>query len=90
MPIPLMSKTYQEKLKLNKKYFTRDEDEENVVSVFDQEEGDHDFGRIMQFSSIGDSCRRDVSPGIEGFLAFNVTSKGWFLFLAPFYLLDNF
>jgi hypothetical protein len=35
-----------------------------------------DFGRIMQFSSIADSCRRDVSLGIEGFLAFNVTSKG--------------
>ncbi|XP_021965453.2 uncharacterized protein LOC110860669 isoform X1 [Folsomia candida] len=67
MPIPLESKTYQEKLKLRKKSFIGGDDE-----LFQ----DHDFQRIMQFSAILDSCSRDVSPGIEGFLAFNVTSKG--------------
>lgn len=70
MPIPLESKTYQGKLK---KY------QEDDIEVFRRDDGD--FGRVMQFSSIAGSCRRDVSPGIEGFLAFNVTSKGLGSFL---------
>ena len=36
--------------------------------------------RILHFSSIADSCRRDVVPGVEGRLAFNVTSHGKLFF----------
>lgn len=35
-----------------------------------------EFKRILHFSRIADSCRRNVAPGIEGNLAFNVTSHG--------------
>lgn len=35
-----------------------------------------EFKRILHFSSIADSCRRNVAPGIQGDLAFNVTSHG--------------
>lgn len=38
--------------------------------------GDTDLGRVLQFSSIADSCRRGVAPGVEGFLAFNISSNG--------------
>lgn len=31
---------------------------------------------VVQFSSSSDSCQRNISPGIGGTLAFNVTSSG--------------
>ncbi|OXA40598.1 uncharacterized protein LOC110860671 [Folsomia candida] len=42
----------------------------------DGEDSAPEFKRILHFSSIADSCRRNVAPGIEGALAFNVTSHG--------------
>jgi hypothetical protein len=40
------------------------------------EDSEPEFKRILHFSSIADSCRRNVAPGIEGALAFNVTTYG--------------
>ncbi len=40
---------------------------------------------LRNFSSIADSCRRNVAPGIEGNLAFNVTSHGKHKFLQNMY-----
>jgi hypothetical protein len=31
---------------------------------------------VVHFSSSSDSCRRNISPGIGGVMAFNVTSTG--------------
>ncbi|ODM93446.1 hypothetical protein Ocin01_13236, partial [Orchesella cincta] len=58
-----------QKLKLSRGYL-----EEEEVDM--AEDGDTDLGRVLQFSSIADSCRRGVAPGVEGFLAFNVSSNG--------------
>ncbi|XP_046400399.1 uncharacterized protein LOC124166762 [Ischnura elegans] len=39
-------------------------------------EGGPSSGGVVHFSSSPDSCRRNVLPGVEGALAFNVTSIG--------------
>lgn len=65
-----VGKPVQQKLKLSRGYL--DEEEEVDVS----EDDDTDLGRVLQFSSIADSCRRGVAPGVEGFLAFNISSNG--------------
>jgi hypothetical protein len=52
------------------------EDHHHNPSSLSGEETGPEFKRILHFSSIADSCRRNVSPGIEGALAFNVTSHG--------------
>ncbi|CAG7722660.1 unnamed protein product, partial [Allacma fusca] len=46
--------------------------EDSVESV---EEDLEAFTRVLHFSSIADSCRRNVQPGVDGTLAFNVSSK---------------
>ncbi|CAG7824586.1 unnamed protein product [Allacma fusca] len=35
-----------------------------------------DFGRVIMFSSMADSCHRNLRLGVEGSFAFNVTSQG--------------
>ena len=37
---------------------------------------DEEVFRFLQFSSIVDSCRRNVQPGIDGSLAFNASQQG--------------
>ncbi len=45
-------------------------------------EGLGGHGRVLQFSSVADSCRRNILPGVEGAIAFNVTENGKLFFLS--------
>lgn len=63
-----------------------DSSSSSLVDV-NPEYSEPEFKRILHFSSIADSCRRNVAPGIEGNLAFNVTSHGKRKFLQNMYTL---
>ena len=67
----------QQRLKSSEKYSrTIGEDDTSLDLDGNENLG---YGRILQFSSVTDSCRRNIIPGIEGSIAFNVTEngKGW-------------
>jgi hypothetical protein len=73
--VPLESKTYRQT-------FSKSNADEMVYQNRRFGNEHENEPRFLQFSSIAESCRRDIAPGIEGYLAFNVTSIGKYTYLS--------